>query len=268
MEDYVMRKLLRFVSLISLLLPTLATAQSAFDGTWKFDLNTAQFPEKPDVYLLQDGMYQCKTCVPPIDIKADGTDQKVTGHPYYDTVSIKIVDDRTIEQTTKKNGKVVATSKTWVSPDGNTMMVEFNDSSNSNAAPVTGKAEETRVAKGPTGTHAISGSWRTSKLDTLSENGLLVTFKVSGDSLTMTNPTGQSYTAKLDGTEAPYSGDPGTTSVSVKKTGPNSIDETDKRDGKVIGIAHMTLSADGKSITFVIEDKLQGTTAKFVAQKQ
>jgi len=125
-----------------------------------------------------------------------------------------------------------------------------------------------RVAKGPAGSHAISGSWRMSKMDTLSENGLSVTFKVSGDTLTMSNQTGQSYTAKLDGTEAPYKGDPGTTSVSVKKTGPNGIDETDKRDGKVISIAHMTVSADGKTLTFAVEDKLHGTTAKFTAQKQ
>lgn len=263
-----MRKLLWCAFLLSLLLPALATAQSAFDGTWKFDLKTAQFPKKPDVYLLQDGMYHCKTCVPAIDIKADGQDQKVSGHPYYDTASVKVVDDHTIEETDKKDGKVVATSKTRISADGNTMMFEFTDSSNTNADPVTGKGEETRVAKGPEGAHAISGSWRTSKMETVSENGLHVTFKVSGDSLTMTNLTGQSYTAKLDGTDAPYKGDPGIASVSVKKTGPNSIVETDKRDGKAISIAHITVSADGKSMIFDVEDKLHGTTAKFVAQKQ
>lgn len=263
-----MRKWLGFTLSLSLLMPALATGQSPFEGTWKFELNTAQFPKKPDVYLVQHGMYHCKTCVPAIDVKADGQDQKISGHPYYDTVSIKLVDDRTIQETDKKNGKTVATSKTWVSADGNTLMFEFSDSSNTNADPVTGKGEETRVAKGPAGSHAISGSWRMSKLDTLSENGLLVTFKVSDDSLTMTNQTGQSYTAKLDGTEAPYKGDPGTTSVSVKRTGPNTIDETDKRNGKVISIAHMTVSADGKSLTFAIEDKLHGSTSKFIAKKQ
>lgn len=263
-----MEKPLRFVCLLSLFWPALATAQSAFDGTWKFDLKTAQFPKKPDVYLLQDGMYHCKTCVPVIDVKADGQDQKVTGHPYYDTVSIKVIDDRTIEESDKKDGKVVLTAKTSVSTDGNTLTFDFRDSSYSNGEPVTGKGQETRVTKGPANAHAISGSWRTSKMDTLSENALLVTFQVSGDSLTMTNRTGQSYTAKLDGTEAPYKGDPGTSSVSVKKTGPNSIDETDKRDGKVISIAHMTVSADGKSMAIAVEDKLHGTTAKFAAEKQ
>jgi hypothetical protein len=263
-----MKKPLWFVLLLSVLTPGLAMAQSAFDGTWKVDLKTAQFPTKPDVYLLQDGMYHCKTCVPAIAIKADGQDQKVTGHPYYDMASIKVIDGRTIEEIDKKNGKVVATSKTWVSADGNTLMFEFTDSSATNADPVTGKGEETRVDKGPAGSHAISGSWRTSKMDTISDNGLTFTYKVAGDSLTMTNLTGQSYTAKLDGTEAPYKGDPGTTSVSVKKTGMNAMEETDKRDGKVISVARMTVSADGKAMTIAVDDKLHGTTMQFTAQKQ
>ena len=243
-------------------------AQSAFDGTWKVDIKTAQFPTKPDVYVLQDGMYHCKTCVPAIGIKADGQDQKVMGHPYFDTMSIKLVDDRTIEETDKKNGKVVATSKTWASADGNKLMFEFTDSSDSNADPVTGKGEETRVAKGPVGSHAISGSWRASKMESVSDNGLVFTYKVAGDSLTMTNLTGQSYTAKLDGTEAPYKGDPGTTGVSVKKLDTNKMEETDKRDGKVISIARMTLSADGKSMTIAVDDKLHGTTMQLTALKQ
>jgi len=263
-----MKKLLWFALLLSLLTPGLAMAQNAFDGTWKLEIKTAKFPEKADVYVLQNGMYHCKTCVPTIAIKADGQDQKVTGHPYFDTMSIKLVDDRTIEQTDKRNGKTVATSKIWVSPDGSKMMFEFSDSSATSGDPVTGKGEATRVAKGPAGSHAISGSWRTSKMDTMSDNGLIFTYKVADDSLTMTTPTGQSYTAKLDGTEAPYKGDPGTTSVSVKKVDTNKMEETDKRDGKVISIALMTLSADSKSMTIAVDDKLHGTTMQFTAQKQ
>jgi hypothetical protein len=263
-----MKKLLWFVLLLALLTPGLAMAQNAFDGTWKLEIKTAKFPKKPDVYLLQDGMYHCKTCVPAIVVKADGQDQKVTGHPYFDTMNIKLVDDRTIELTDKKNGKTVATSKSSVSPDGTKMMFEFTDSTATNADPVTGKGEAMRVAKGPAGSHAISGSWRTSKMDTMSDNGLIFTYKVASDSLTMTTPTGQSYTAKLDGTDAPYNGDPGTTSVSVKKVDTNKMEETDKRDGKVISVSLMTLSADGKSMTIAVDDKLHGTTMQFTAVKQ
>jgi len=256
------------VVVVAMLVPARAKAQSAFDGTWKVDLNTAKFPEKPDVYLLQDGMYHCKTCVPVVDVKADGQDQRVGGHPYYDTVSIKVVDDRTVEESDKKNGKTVVTSKTWVSADGNTLMFEFTDSSATNADPITGKGSETRVTKGPAGSHAISGSWRMAKMDTVSDNGLQFTYKMAGDSLSMSTMTGQSYTAKLDGTEAPYKGDPGTTSVSVKKVDKNTLEETDKRDGKVINVSWMTVSADGKTMNIKSEDKLHGTTSQITAMKQ
>jgi len=105
-------------------------------------------------------------------------------------------------------------------------------------------------------------------MENISDNGIMFTFKVSGDELTMTSPTGQSYTAKLNGTDAPYKGDPGTTSVSVKSMGKDTVEETDKRDGKVINVTKMTVASGGTTMNIVSEDKLHGTTARFVATKQ
>jgi len=263
-----MRRIYFVAALGILLVPMLASAQSPFEGTWKVDMNKVDFPKKPDVYVLKGGMYECKTCVPSYNIKADGTDQKVTGHPYYDTMAVKVISDHEIEETDKKNGKVVATSKTMLSPDGKKLMFEFSDSSNSNAAPVTGKGEAVRVAPGPAGSSPLSGSWRMTKMESLSDNAITWTYKVNGDELTMTNPTGQSYMAKLDGTEAPMKGDPGVTTVSVKKMGKNIIEETDKRDGKVVSVMKATVQPDGKTMNLVAEDKLHGTTTKFSAMKQ
>jgi hypothetical protein len=262
------KKTALLASLTFLLLPLVGMAQSALDGTWKIKLDNATLPKKPDVYLLQNGTYQCKTCVPPIKVKADGKDHQVTGHPYFDSISVKVVDDHSIETTNKKNGKVVTTSKTTVSDDGNTSSFEFTDSSATNADPVTGKGEQTRVSKGPARSHAVSGSWRMTKFENFSDNALLVTYKMDGDQLTMTSPTGQSYTAKLDGSDAPFRGDPGTTSVSVKRLSDSAIEEADKRNGKVIGVYHISAAPDGKTLTIDVNDKLHGTTSKFTAEKQ
>ena len=263
-----MRKTHLCAALAMLLLPILAAAQSPFDGTWKWQVDKVDWSKKPDVYLLQNGMYQCKTCVPPIDVKADGTDQAISGDPYSDTIAIKVINDHEIEITRKKGGKVVGTIKDVVSSDGNTMAFEFSDSSNTNGAPVTGKGEETRVAKGPAGSNAISGSWRMAKMENMSDNGVVWTFKVNGDELTMTSPTGQSYTAKMDGTEAPMKGDPGITTVSVKKLGKDTIEETDKRDGKLVAVVKSTVTPDGKTMHIVYEDKQTGQTSRSVAVKQ
>jgi hypothetical protein len=48
----------------------------------------------------------------------------------------------------------------------------------------------------------------------------------------------------------------------------NTIEETDKREGKVISVARISVAPDGKSMTIAVNDKLQGTTSRFVAEKQ
>jgi hypothetical protein len=264
-----MKKLFFVLMLTALFVPMPVSAQSVFDGTWKIDMNKVDFSKKPDVFVLKDGMYECKTCTPPFTIKADGTDQPVSGHPYFDMVAIKVVNDHEIEETDKKGGTVVTTSTTTVSPDGNTAMFSFSDSSNTNGGPpVTGKGEATRVAKGPAGSSPISGSWRTTKIEGLSDNATVWTYKVSGDEIAMTDQTGHSYTAKLDGTEAPMKGDPGVTSVSVKMHGKDTLEETDKRGDKVISVLKMTVASDGKTAKATVDDKLQNRTTTFDVTKQ
>jgi hypothetical protein len=250
-----------------LLVPVLSWAQSPFDGTWKVDMSKSKLPKKPDVYLLQNGMWECKTCNPPVNVKADGQFQKISGDPYRDALMVKVVDDKHVEFESQKEGKQVATTTRTVSDDGNSMTVEWKYYGNPTGGPVNGTDHMKRVAKGPAGANAVSGSWRDEKTDIATADAITFSFKGGGDELSYSTPTGQSYDAKLDGTEAPYKGDPGTTSVSLKRIG-DSIEETDKRDSKVISVAKMTVAKDGKTMTIDVDDKLNGTTATYVAMKQ
>ncbi len=252
---------------VLLLIPVLGWAQSPFDGTWKIDLNKAKFPKKPDEYLLKDGMYECKTCKPEIKIKSDGQFQPVSGHPYFDKMMVKVVDDKHVESATTKDGKDAGKETRTVSDDGNTMTTAWTYYLNPTGGPVSGTDTQTRVGKAPAGANAISGSWHEEKSDVAQADALIFSFKGGGDSLSMTTPTGQSYTAKLDGKDAPYVGDPGTTSVSLKRIG-DAVEESDKRDGKVISVSKMTVSSDGKTMTIEVDDKLHGAKSTFVAVKQ
>lgn len=262
-------KQILLVSIAALGLPVMCPGQSALNGTWKIDLKQVGWSEKPDIFLLAGGTYECKTCTPPIKVKADGSDQPVSGHPYYNTVAIEVVNDHELKETDKKNGQVVATSTASVSADGNSLSFEFSDSSNTNGGPpVTGKGMETRVAKGPAGSHAVSGSWRMSSMDNISDNGTAYTFQLNGDELTMTTPTGQSYKAKLDGTDSPVKGDPGVTSVSVRMIGKNTLEETYKRNGKPITVIKTVIDADGKTAHIVAVDKQQNRTTEYTSTKQ
>jgi hypothetical protein len=234
------------------------------DGTWKTDLSTLQIDTKPDQFLLKDGQFSCPTCEPALTVAADGAFHPVTGRPYSDHMSVKVDDDHNVTRAAQKNGKTVSTAKYTVSADGNTLTVAFTD--NTGSKPVNGTFTETRAAAAPAGVHAISGSWKPAKYNNVSDEGLTVTFKLDGDTLHMSSPTGQSYDAKIGGADVPIKGDMGGTTAAVSKNGDAYV-ETDKRGGKVVSVTTMTPGSDGK-LHVVNEDKQNGSTAKFDMAKQ
>jgi hypothetical protein len=243
-----------------------ASGAASIDGTWKTDLSTLKIDSKPDQYLLKDGQFSCPTCTPPLTLAADGAFHAVTGRPYADSMAIKVDDAHDVTRTAKKANRVTGEGKYSVSADGNTLTINFSDSSTPNAPPVTGSLIETRVAPAPAGAHAISGSWKPAKYGSVSDEALTVTYKLDGDTLHMSS-AGQSYDAKLDGSDAPIKGDIGGTVVSVHQGADGSITETDKRDGKVISVTTLTPSSDGK-LSVSSEDKVRGSTSTSVANKQ
>jgi hypothetical protein len=257
----------KLIVAVALLVPAVASAQVSIDGTWKVDVDSAKFPEQPEKYMLKDGRYTCSTCVPTIDVKADGTDQPITGSKYFDTEAVTIVDDHTVRFTDKKDGKVVFEGTSTVGSD-TTMLTEEFTAFPPAGKPVKGKILSQQVEKGPTGSHALSGSWRATKAAEFSDSGLTVTFRSTADGLSMSTPTGESYDAKFDGKDYPVKGDRGGSMVSLKRIDERTIEETNKRDNKVTQVSRMTLSSDSQTLNFVIDDKERGGTTTYAAKKQ
>jgi hypothetical protein len=214
------------LSFVLLLLPVLAWAQSPFDGTWKIDLSSAKFPEKPETWVLQNGMYQESTSDPRINVKADGTDQAVPGAKDYDTMAVKVVDNKTVEFTNKKGGKVVSRAKIVVSADGQTLALDFTSYPVASSQPVTGKVAYSRVAGGPAGSHAISGSWRIQKVADISENALTTTIKSTAEGVKYSTSTGESYEAKYDGKDYPMKGTTPGYTIALKKENARTVVST------------------------------------------
>jgi hypothetical protein len=245
-----------------------ATAAGApINGTWKTDISTFKTDRKPDQLMLQGGQFSCTTCIPPLTIAADGKLHPVTGRPYADHISLTVNDDRTVTRVGQKGGHTTSTVKYSVSPDGKTLTISFTDSSTPNTKPVTGSYTETRVAPGPAGAHAISGSWKPAAYNSMSDEALTATFREDNGMLHLSTASGQSYHAKLDGSETPIRGDIGGTTASVRKLGDNVYEETDRRGGKVIDVMTMTVSADGK-MTVKDENKQNGAVSSYVAIRQ
>lgn len=266
-----MRKVMIAVIGAAALLMTPACAKKSeaaadpFAGTWKTDIASVQIDEKPKDYLLKDGVYACTSCVPPLSVKADGQFHAVAGRTSFDSMSVKAVDDRTVSFIHRLGDRVVGNTTMKVSPDGNTLMMSVTETTDANAQPTTAKAAETRVAAAAPGAHVVSGSWKTAVNPNMPDEALTFSFRVDGDMVQLNAP-GQSYSARIDGTEVAVEGDVEGTLVSVERPAPNSLRETYKRDGKVVRVTTMTIADDG-SMNGASEDKARGSTTKYSARK-
>jgi hypothetical protein len=256
---------MRIVITALLLAPAAALASSAFDGTWKLRPDSVKTSGNPDVIALADGMYTCSSCVPEIKVKADGTDQKVTGHAYYDTVAVTVLSPTSVRVNDKKAGKPTIDLTYSVSADGKTLTGKVTDHTGAKVANQTFTA--TRVAAGPAGAHAISGSWQGGPVIAADEAASTLHLGMTTDGFSLTW-NGQSYDAKFDGKEYPMVGDPGHTSVTLRKIDDNNVEETDYRLGKKTDVIHLAAAADGKTVTITDKDVRQGQTTTFTLDKQ
>ena len=238
---------------------------TALNGTWKTEKASVKFEGKPDDILLQGGTYKCSTCIPPLEVAADGQFHDVAGRAYSDSMSVKAVDDKTVEMKSRKGGRDTFLATMIVSADGNTLTRKFKDSSTPNAAAVEGASTSTRAGPAPAGAHAVSGQWNPNQVSEYSEDALNATYAIDGKKVTWSGQ-GQTYTAEIGGPAVPVMGDIGGSTVTVTQDG-NSLQEAFSRDGKVVSEAVTTVSADGKTLTWVSSDprdgsKVSGTAAK------
>lgn len=244
-----------------LLSPVASLAQSPFDGIWLIDSNTTQLPQKPAAYLLVKGMFQWAGT----EIKADGTDQKVSETGYWDTASVRIVDDHTVEIISKKAGKTMFTEVDTVSPDGGTLTQVVKDTTEAQA--VTIETLSKRVEKGPAGSHALSGSWQAYQTNR-SKNGSTIRYWCTAEGFSAETPLGEKFDAKFDGKDYPVEDDPAHGTVSVKLISPNTIEQTGKRNGKVVGVLRLTVAPDSETIHATYENKEANTTTSYEMRKK
>jgi hypothetical protein len=108
-----------------------------FDGTWKLNAAKSKLGHgmgRNNRVVYQSMFFQTKVTIDGTDAKGkpmhdewtgmfDGKDHPVTGDPESDARSYKKIDDRTMEFWVKKGGKVMASGKIVVAPDGKSRTV-------------------------------------------------------------------------------------------------------------------------------------------------
>lgn len=248
-----------------LLISGVVFAQSPFDGTWKANPDKSKLP--PENISLQNGMFKCASCAPAYEVKADGQDHEIKGSPMVDKVNVRQIDDKTIVLNEKKGDKVLSTVKYSAQADG-TLRRDWTYTPESGKT-VTGSGVLKRVGEPASGAHAVSGTWEIQKVENISPEAMQMTLKSMADGLEMMTPLGYHYNAKFDGKDYPIEGVAGNMKVSLKKVDANTIEETDKSsEGKVLAVNTMSVSSDGKTLTMNVDDKLSGSTMKWILDKQ
>ena len=247
----------------TLLLPAVALAGTGFDGTWKTDMESLKTTGKPLVLLLAGGEYTCSTCNPPYTVKADGAEHEVTGQAYFDTVKVKVTGPNSADIVLKQGSKELVRFSDTISADGRTLTSKVTN--HVGAQTVTDELTATRVAAAPADSHPLSGSW----VEQQHVAGDLrpVQYRMTAQEFQM-RWNGQSYDGKFDGKEYPVTGDPGKTTVSLKKIDDATVEETDHRQGKVVDQIRLSLAKDGNTITVIDKDIAHGQTITYTLEKQ
>lgn len=240
--------------LLVVLFPSVSRSQSPFDGTWVIGppQNEDLAAAKPRMFSLAYGIFRDGDRA----LKVDGKDQKVPATGYWDTVSVRILDDHTVEVTSKKAGKPMYVETDTVSADGSLLTQVVKDMTEAEA--VTLESVYKRVAPAPPNAHVLSGTWQVFK-QSRSENSTIITYKCTAEGFSAWTPLGERLEAKFDGKFYMMEDDPGHTMVSVKMTNPYTIEQTNKRDGKVVFVVRLEVTPDGKTIHASSESAQDGS---------
>lgn len=239
---------------------TPAIAQSAFDGVWKIDLVSAELSERPYVVTLQDGVFTCTSCVPAYSVLADGKMHKVEGFSYWDEVSVRVVDGRTIEEAQKLKGRPMGTSQSQISSDGRTMTTAWTDTSAPDGTTSSGENTMTRIATGTPGGHALSGSWKNEAVSSASDASLTATIGLVNDVLSFKTGNGYGYDVRLGGPAVPITGDLAGATATAFRLANGSIEVTEHINGEATSRSTLTPSGDGSMMVKADNLKLSTTT--------
>jgi hypothetical protein len=247
----------------ALLLPAAALAGTGFDGTWKTKMESLKTTGKPMVLLLAGGEYTCSSCDPPYTVKADGAEHKVTGRAYFDTAVVRVTGPNSADIVLKQGSKERVRFSDTVSADGTRLTSRVTNHYGEQT--VTDEVMAKRVAAAPADSHPLSGSWQ----DQQHVRGDLrtVQYRMTAEGFQM-RWNGQRYDAKFDGREYPVAGDPGKTTVSLKRIDDDTVEETDHRQGKVVDRIRLALAKDGNTIAVTDEDVALGQTSTYTLEKQ
>ena len=242
-------------------------SSSPLTGTWIADLSTQSGLPK-DIYLVAKGIYLCESCTPRRSYPADGRSRPVPGDPNVISESVTIVGPRTIV-TRIVQRDLVRTTTMKVSRDGKSATYVSDDRKEGINGRLRTEYLARRVASGPQGSHAVSGTWQGVRYLKVPEQLRTTTLRDDGHQLTYRTGTGFSYTAPFGGKFEPILGPyDGTVAAAVERVDAHTVIETRRQHGQVIQVRTYKVARDRRTMEIATTNKVTNSTFLITARRK
>jgi hypothetical protein len=225
---------------------TVASAQSAFVGTWKLNQEKSHLTGDTVTYSsTADGTMQETTAVGSYTFKTDGRPYTT---PFDSTVTWKQTGPSTWTTEERQKDTLLSTDIISVSEDGKTMTI-ISTGTNPDGKDFHDTAAFTRTA----GTSGLMGTWKSEKMKSATSE--VMEFAANGsDGIAWILPDIKArLDLTFDGKDVAPVGPtvPEGLTISATKNGPTSFDFVEKMKGKALFHGTLSVSPDGKTLTNV-----------------
>ncbi|RAP57732.1 hypothetical protein [Oleiagrimonas sp. MCCC 1A03011] len=264
-ETCIMKTKVLVLAAVFLLVPLAVVAgESPLHGIWKVDANTIR-ASHPHAFVIKDGIYECQSCTPSFSLPADGAFHAVPSDPRRDEMAVLVIDAHKVQITERKNGIMVANTLREMNGDNALAEVTYQDFSGK--SPVISKFRHHRDGMASGDAHPVSGNWHKAVYTSVSNSGRAFTYNVNGRRMEMNDPRGHAFVARMDGSEAPYTGSHLVSSVSVEKLAPHRVRMQTRHEGQVVGITTVHVLPGGNMMRVVKESPVDGSRLSYVAMR-
>lgn len=252
------------IGALALCAASAAAATSPWDGTWKLDPAKSKMTGYTFTYkALPGGKLQFNNGAQfAVTFACDGKTYPVLGTS---SIVCTTPSPGTYDYTFASNGKTSSMSVLTLSSDGKTIQ-HADTNLHPDGTKSTTAGTYTRISGGP----GLVGSWRETAVKINAPEAF--TYKAFPGGIDYASPIYKSTQhLTFDGKPSVLHGpavSPGTVTI-AKSAGPLSYTETDKVGTKVTGYGKATVSADGKTMTYVSWDPgKESEAATYVYEKQ
>jgi hypothetical protein len=254
---------LRLLLVAGLATGALSASNDPFLGEWKLNPSKSKLIDVMKVGSAAGNKYAFDFGGGSAEmIAADGTDQPGLAGT---TLSVTIEGGDSWKVIRKKDGHILLTGIWKLSKDGNTLKDDYTEFAPDGSPSSNVKYVYQRTA----GTSGFAGTWEASA--TMNEAIVLKVQPYEGDGLSFINTSeGQTKNVKFDGKDYPNTGTnvrAGSAST-ARRVNEDTLEMTDKFNGKITNTRQIQLSADRKTLTMTVHVPGRREPDIFVFERQ